>query len=120
MNNDSIGLVAFGAAVLFAGVLATPALVNVGASVANRYDVEGVVAGEVHGKMRISTGKNGMSGTEKFSVPLMVGGTKRIINCTNTQCASLVDGDHVRFSCYWEWHVFTPSEEECRYAEMLP
>lgn len=102
-----------------AGALFAPSCVNNYASVADRYFVEGVVSGPIHAKMQIAGTAEGMSGSEKFSVPLVTASGKTIYNCTSTQCASLADGDGVRLSCFTEWHVFEPDEVECRFDSLV-
>ena len=92
-------------------------------SIADRYDVTGTVSSEISGKSFIQDGQS----YSKFSVPLEdissdrgseFGGSKRILNCTSTQCASLDIGQRVTLSCYEQWHAFIPNEEECRFARL--
>lgn len=83
-----------------------------------RYDVEGTVSAPVTSKMSMSAGEHGMSGQEKFAVKLDTATGPKIINCTNTQAGSLEVGDVAQFSCFLEWHAFTPEEEECRFTKL--
>ena len=96
---------------------------NVVRSTTGRYDITGTVTGETGNKMSFSMGENGQSGTQKFSVPLDTDGDgkmDRIVNCSSTQCGALEPGVAVLFSCYEEWHAFTPNEEECRFTSLAP
>ena len=84
-------------------------------SVAKRYTIEGSIDGEVGSKLKLSSEGNG---TTKYSVPLRIGSGRVIINCTSTQCDALKENDLAVFSCYEEWHLFTPNEEECRFKQL--
>lgn len=84
-----------------------------------RYDVTGTVMSEPGTKLRISAKRDGEA---KFAVSLDTtgdGAADRVVNCTSTQCVALPVGSRVVLSCYEEWHVVEPNEEECRFSRML-
>jgi len=84
------------------------------ASAVARYDVNGTVESAPSSKMSMIMTKEGGSGSQKYAV--RVDGT--IYNCSSTQCSQLVEGDEVTLSCYREWHLFEPDEEECRFQSL--
>jgi len=88
--------------------------VNTVKSVIARYTIEGTVVAVPGAKMRMG------EGTEtKFGINLDTNEGPRIVNCSSTQCASLVPGNRVSFSCFEEVHAFEPNEEECRFDKLL-
>lgn len=86
---------------------------NAGKSYVARYDVTGTVRG---------TGSKPFAseGGTKFSVNLDTDAGPKIVNCTSTQCGSLLPGQRVLFSCFEEAHFMEPNEEECRFDKLLP
>lgn len=84
-------------------------------SVFMRYEVQGEVLDAPNGKT-FGNAKSGI--TTKFAVRLETDDGERIVNCTSTQCASLAVGDEVVLSCYVEWHLAEPNEEECRFDRL--
>lgn len=81
----------------------------------NRYIVAGIVQSPPVSKLTLVASENSTSGAQKFAIVL----EDRIINCSSTQCAALPVGARVQFSCYQEWNVFVPNEEECRFEKIL-
>ncbi|MDQ5952533.1 MAG: hypothetical protein QG626_662 [Patescibacteria group bacterium] len=80
-----------------------------------RYEVQGEVLDAPKGK----TFGNAASGiTTEFSVRLRIGDEERIVNCASTPCASLTPGDNVVLSCFEEWYLSAPNEEECQYDRL--
>ncbi len=84
-----------------------------------RYNIHGDVNGEVQSKMRVNGAEGIVAGEEKFAVPLEAPDGPIIVNCTSTQCGALSEGQRVELSCYLEWHMFVPEEQECRFSRML-
>jgi hypothetical protein len=120
MNRDETLMVwvIHGGTFLVAGavlVMFLPILVNGWSSIAGRYEVIGTVEGAPASKMSFTSGEKGTSGSQKFSLNL----GDRIVNCSSTQCSALVPGSRVKLSCYDEWHLFVPSEVECRFESLL-
>lgn len=96
-------------------------VVNAAKATMGRYEVVGTVVGHAGSKVSFLAGQSGTFGAQKFSVSLDTnsdGKMDRIVNCTSAQCASLEAGVAVVFSCFEEWHLFTPNEEECRYSSL--
>lgn len=82
-----------------------------------RYSVIGTVDAIPEGKVY----NNGQrSVTEKYGVALNTDQGPRIVNCDSTQCGSLRAGRRVELRCYREWHLTMPTEEECRFKQLLP
>ncbi len=86
-------------------------------SLANRYEVQGVLKAPPGSKQRFGGGE---AGETKYSLNLSTDAGPKIVNCTSTQCASLAVGDSVALSCYTEVHISEPNEEECRFDRLLP
>lgn len=89
--------------------------INPAKAVFMRYEIQGEVLDAPKGKT-FGDAESGI--TTKFSVRLQTEGGERIVNCTSTQCASLAPGDNVVLSCYVEWHLAEPNEEECRFDRL--
>ncbi len=85
-------------------------------SLFGRYEVRGTVTAAPQSKT--TGGENGLS--TKFSIRLKTPEGERIINCSSTQCASLSPQDSVTLSCFEEWHLSSPNEEECRFVQLNP
>ena len=118
-----VGVVALFGLFLLLLCLALPLMFwNGWASTMSRYDITGTVNAPVAGKLKLAEGQ----GTEKFAVSLTdaqgsrLGGADLILNCASTQCSSLQPGHRVQLDCFTEWHFWSPDEEECRFARLLP
>ncbi len=81
-----------------------------------RYDVTGEVKAPPQGK---TFGGGDTKLTTKFSIRLQTEQGEVIVNCDSTQCASLNPGDNVLLSCFEEWHLTEPNEQECRFDKLL-
>lgn len=96
-----------------------------GNSLLRRYDVVGTVAKPPDAKVSIGT----EGGSSKFAVtlggieapnrPPAFRGDYGIVNCDSTQCATLEPGSRVALSCFEEWALAAPNEEECRFARVV-
>ncbi|HRH32303.1 MAG TPA: hypothetical protein PLK06_03170 [bacterium] len=107
--------IVLGISAIVISLIAVPFTINPVKAFFMRYEVQGRVLDAPKGK----TFGNAESGiTTKFSVRLQTEGGEQIVNCTSTQCASLAPGDKVVLSCFVEWHLAEPNEEECRFDRL--
>jgi len=103
------------AIIVIALMICSGGIINGPRSVVSRYEVIGTVVGETGTKIKIGEGQEA-----KFSVNISTESGPKIVNCTSTQCAALQEGQRVQFSCYEEFHLTEPNEEECRFDKLLP
>jgi MFS superfamily sulfate permease-like transporter len=113
---ESILIITLGLTVLVGIATAiVPSVVNTTNYVTNRHTVKGTVEAVPSSKLTLGGSNGKVTGAEKYAVRI----DNKIYNCTNTQCSQLQPGDQVELSCYEEWHVFTPNEQECRFIGLL-
>lgn len=122
---QKFGLVATVSVILLSVFMCGTGTAGCGNSFLRRYDLSGTVAKP--SEARISIGKE--TSSAKFAVtldeieapnrPAAFAGDFGIVNCDSTQCASLDVGSRVALSCFDEWHLASPNEEECRFVRVV-